>query len=78
MTDEEIESRARVLQAEGYPFGPPRPAQPWAILKEESREFWREKARAGVQPGQAAAEAEVIKRARGDYDVRPTSTFKTR
>ena len=51
MTDEEIERMARVLQAEGYPFGPPRPAQPWAILKEESREFWRDKARAGVQPG---------------------------
>ena len=61
MTDEEIEARARELQQEVYPFGPPRPSPAWESLHEHSREGWREKARRGVQPGQAAAEAEAIK-----------------
>lgn len=59
MTDEEIEPRARELQQEVYPFGPPRASPPWIALHEESREAWREKARRGVKPGQAAAEAEA-------------------
>lgn len=78
MTDEEIEARARELQQEVYPFGPPRDPPPWDALHETSREGWRNKARAGVQPGQAAAEAEVIKTARGDYAPKPSSAFKTR
>ncbi|HVK41703.1 MAG: hypothetical protein K0Q62_766 [Phenylobacterium sp.] len=64
MTDEEIEALARELQQEVYPYGPPRPAPPWTALHEHSREAWREKARRGVQPGQAANEAEAIKKIR--------------
>lgn len=63
MTAEEIEARARELQQEVYPYGPPRAAPPWEALHEQSREAWREKARRGVQLGQAAAEAEVRKKA---------------
>jgi hypothetical protein len=48
--DEEIESIARALQQELYPFGPPRPSMPWKCLTEASHEFWRAKARAGVRP----------------------------
>lgn len=61
MTDDEIEARARELQQEIYPLGPPRPSPAWGALHEHSREFWRQKARDGVQLGQAAAEAEPIK-----------------
>lgn len=61
MTDEEIEARARELQQEVYPFGPPRNPPPWEALHEHSREAWREKARRGVQPGQAAKEADASK-----------------
>ena len=78
MTDDEIEARARELQQEVYPFGPPLPSPAWEALHEQSREGWRKKARDGVQPGRAAAEAEVIKRARGDYAPKPASMFKTR
>lgn len=56
MTDEEVERIARILQAEVYPYGPPRPSPPWET-QGAVHEFWRAKARAGVQPGQAAAEA---------------------
>lgn len=62
MTDEEIEARARQLQQEVYPYGPPRPSPAWEALHEQSREAWREKARRGVQPGQAAREAGEIKK----------------
>jgi hypothetical protein len=64
MTDEEIEAHALELQQEVYPYGPPRASPPWDALHEDSREAWREKARRGVQPGQAAKEAEAIKQTR--------------
>lgn len=63
MTDE-IEARARELQQEVYPYGPPRAPSLWDALHKSSREGWRNKARAGVQPGQAAKDAEAIKKAR--------------
>lgn len=58
MSDEEVEALARTLQAEVYPFGPERPSPPWAVLVEVSKNAWRAKARSGVKPGQAKAEAE--------------------